>query len=526
MEARAYDDGVAFRYVMPEGAVPSGAFRLEREATEFRLVKDCTAYPIYLDGWDDNYEAPYYEVFVRGIFPDQLVGVPLLIHVPGVAWAAITEARLEDYAGIYLRRSLEPGFVVDLPPNNEEPGLKVIGKLPHQTPWRAILMAPEPGRLIESNMVVNLNPPSAIADMSWIKPGKSSWNWWFGRVELEPGLPARMDMPTMKHMVDFSAEAGFEYMLVDAGWSSRNDILQPIQAMNIEELIAYGRERNVGIWLWIHWTAADRQMEQAFPLYEKWGVKGVKIDFMDRDDQWMVDWYHRTIRLAAQHHLMIDFHGAYKPTGIRRTWPNVMTREGVQGQEYSKWSFGIEPEHNVMLAFTRLLAGPMDFTPGGFDNATREQFVARQSDPMVMGTRAHNLAMFVVYESPFMVVCDHPSAYRGQPGYEFLKAVPATWDETRVLNARVGDYVTIARRNGEAWYVGTMNDWTAREIEIPLSFLGPGSYQAEVYADGEDADGNPKSLSIQRGEVTSATTLTVRLASGGGQAIRISRMPE
>jgi alpha-glucosidase len=238
----------------------------------------------------------------------------------------------------------------------------------------------------------------------------------------------------------------------------------------------------------------------------------------------MVDWYHRVVRLAAQYHLMVDFHGAYKPTGIRRTWPNLVTREGVQGQEYSKWSFGVEPEHNVMIAFTRLLAGPMDFTPGGFDNVTREQFVHRRDDPMVMGTRAHNLAMLVVYESPFLVVCDHPSAYRGQPGYEFLKAVPAAaWDETRVVNALPGDYITIARRKGEEWFIGTMNDWTARDLEIPLSFLGDGTYVAEIYSDGADADANPKSLSIERSEVTATTTLKVRLTSGGGQAIRIAR---
>jgi alpha-glucosidase len=522
MEARAYDDGVAFRYALPDPLGRSKDFRLREELTEFRLAKDCTTYPIIIDGWANNYEDNPVQLPVSGVLPSFLVGVPFLANLHGTAWVAITEAHLEDYAGMYLRRIPEAhGFRVDLPAKMDESDLKVRAGLPHQTPWRVILVASEVGRFIESNTILNLNPPSAIADTSWIKPGKASWNWWFGRVQTDAGFEARMDTQTMKHLIDFSSESGLEYLLIDAGWSARNDITKYNDRVDMPEILRYAKEKGVGVWVWLYWTAVDGMMEEAFPLYEQWGIKGVKIDFMDRDDQWMVDWYHRVIELAAKHHIMVNMHGAYKPTGIRRTWPNLMTREGILGQEYSKWSFAVDAEHNVILPFTRLLAGPGDFTPGGFDNVTRDQFEARNNDPMVMGTRAHNMAMFVVYDSPLMVLCDHPSAYKGQPEFQFIKDTPATWDETRVINAEVGDFITVARRSGNDWFVGSMNDWTVRELNIPMSFLGPGKYTAKIYADAPDASENPKHVDITEMPVDRSTVIKVSVASGGGHCIRI-----
>ena len=523
VEARAYDDGVAFRYVVPEQA-NAGDFRLTEEKTEFRIPKDCPAYPMFLRGFDNNYEDEHVMLPVSGITSDRLIGLPLLVEVPGVAWVAITEAHLEDYAGMYLRRNVEgarTGLQAVLAPRPDESGLKVMARTPHASPWRVIMTAPEVGRLIESNIVINLNPPLALKDTSWIKPGKSAWDWWYGRVKIEKGFLSQMDTRTMKYLTDFAANAGLEYLLIDAGWSDRLDIRKPSAAMDMPEIFRYAKEKGVGIWLWLHWTGVDKHMDEAFPIYEKWGAVGVKIDFMDRDDQWMVNWYRRVVKKAAEHHLMVDFHGAYKPAGMRRTYPNLMTREGVQGQECSKWSFAIEPEHNLILPFTRMLAGPMDFTPGGFDNVTKAEFVARRDDPMVMGTRAHNVAMFVVYESPYMVVCDHPSAYEGQPAFEYIKKVPASWDETRVINARVGDYITVARRRGKEWYVGSMTDWSPRELDIPLSFLGEGEFTAEIYADAADAERNPKNVVVTKKQVNRGTVLKVKLAAGGGNAIRI-----
>ena len=273
--------------------------------------------------------------------------------------------------------------------------------------------------------------------------------------------------------------------------------------------------------MWSHWTDIDRQIDEAFPLYEKWGVAGVKIDFMDRDDQWMVDFYHRVARKAAEHHLMIDYHGAYKPDGLGRTYPNVITREGVLGLEYNKWSARVTPDHNVMLAFTRMLAGPMDYTPGGFHNATAAEFVPRNRQPMVMGTRAHQTALFVVFESPFEMVSDYPEAYQGQKELAFLSAVPTSWDETRVLNAKVGDYITIGRRHGKEWYVGSITGSHAVELDIPLEFLPAGDFVAEIYSDAKDAGENPTHTVLETKKVNRTMRLKATMVTGGGQAIRI-----
>jgi alpha-glucosidase len=264
-----------------------------------------------------------------------------------------------------------------------------------------------------------------------------------------------------------------------------------------------------------------RQLDDAFALYERWGLAGVKIDFMDRDDQQMVDFYRRTAKLAAEHRLMVDFHGAYKPDGLERTWPNVLTREGVLGLEYNKWSGRVTPEHNVMLAFTRLIAGPMDYTPGGFLNVTREEFQPRNQHPMVMGTRAHQTALFVVYLSPFEMVSDHPEAYQGQKELAFLSAVPSTWDETRVIAGRVGEYIAVARRKGREWFIGSIAGKNAVELDLPLEFLGTGNYTAEIYADAPDADQHPMNTVLEKKQVTRSGRLHVKMAPGGGQAVRV-----
>jgi alpha-glucosidase len=261
-------------------------------------------------------------------------------------------------------------------------------------------------------------------------------------------------------------------------------------------------------------------MDTAFAQFEKWGVVGVKIDFLDRSDQWMVNWYRTAARKAAEHHLMLDFHGAFKPDGMERTYPNVLTREGVMGEEYNRWSARITPKHNVTLAFTRMLAGPMDYTPGGFENVTRETF-ASGGPLMAMGTRVHQTALFVVFESEFQIVADSPAAYDGQKELEFLKAVPASWDETRVLNGVPPKYITIARRRGSEWFVGSITDWDAREFDLPLGFLGSGAYDAEIYADGPNAAAQPKDSVVEKRRVNAQTVLKMKLAPGGGCAIRL-----
>jgi alpha-glucosidase len=287
------------------------------------------------------------------------------------------------------------------------------------------------------------------------------------------------------------------------------------------ELLRYAKEKNVRLWLWSHWTSVDKYMEQAFPLFEQWGIAGVKIDFMNRDDQQMVAWYRHVVELAAQYHLMIDFHGAFKPDGLRRTYPNLITREGVMGKEYLKWSARTSPVHNTTLPFTRMLAGPMDYTPGAFGNSNRENFIARNLMPMGLGTRAHELALYVVLESPLQMVSDYPEHYAGQHDFEFIKQVPTTWDEVRVLDGRPTENITLARRSGRDWYVGSLTNWDARTVQVPLSFLGEGRYVAEIYADATDAAKEATHTTFTQQPVDQHTVLDVRMVSGGGSAIWI-----
>ena len=531
VEARVYNDGAAFRYVVPEqDAIKE--LRIANERTQFVFAKDATTFPLILRNFRTSWEDNYRTVALSGIHPESLIALPLLTELPGVAFLAITEANIENYSGMYLMHDERNARQLSarLAPHIDDAGVSVVVKTPAPSPWRVLMIADSPGRLLESQIVNNLNPPPAFTDTSWIKPGKASWDWWSGPYDENVSFKPGKNFETSKHYVDFSAQSGFQYFMLDAGWATRikagnndsgSDIAKPIPEMKMPELLAYAKSKNVGVWLWAHWTDIDRQMDEAFPLFEKWGVPGVKIDFMDRDDQWMVDFYHRVARKAAEHHLMVDFHGAYKPDGLSRTWPNVITREGVLGLEYNKWSARVTPDHNVMLAFTRLLAGPMDYTPGGFHNATPAEFVPRNEQPMVMTSRAHQTALFVVYESPFEMVSDYPEIYQGTKELAFLSKVPTTWDETRVLNAKVGDYITIGRRHGREWYVGSITGSRAVELDIPLEFLPAGDFVAEIYSDAKDAGENPTHTAVETRKVNRTMRLKAPMVSGGGQAIRI-----
>ncbi len=522
IEARAYDDGVAFRYVIPVH-YRTRVLRISGESTRFNASKDGTAYALLLPNYRTHYEDDYHVLGLNGIglHPEYLIGLPLLMEFPGVAWVGITEANIDNWAGLYLTGiRFENALEARLSPRIDEPGLAVATGAPAASPWRVLMIADDPGRLIESNLVLNLNPPSAIADTSWIKAGKAAWDWWTAsqakNVPFKPG----MNTATMKHYIDFAARNGFEYMLIDGGWSAP-DLTHAVPDIDMPELLAHAKSKNVRLWLWASWVDVEANLEEAFATFEKWGVAGVKIDLMNRDDQWMVNWYKRVAQTAAKHKLMVDFHGAYKPDGMERTYPNIMTREGVMALEYAKWSARITPPHTVMVAFTRMLAGPLDYTPGAFDNVTKEAFEPRDEFPMNMGTRAQQLALYVVLECPFPMISDYPGAYEGQKELAFLRAVPATWDETRVLNGKPGKYVTIARRRGAEWYIGSITDWDARDLEVPLSFLGDGTYVAETYADAPDAATEPKHTTRLEERVNAKGVLKLKLAPGGGAAIRL-----
>jgi alpha-glucosidase len=523
---RAYDEGAAFRYVLPRQDALA-EFTLSAENTGFYFPREVFAYALNLNGYTTSYETDYRRLSLDEIKPTSIVALPLLIEVLQGPWVALLEADLTDYAGMYVGGVLgvSNALLSKLSPLPNRADEAVVASTPKSTPWRIIMLGPRPGALIENNYIVlNLSTPCALADTSWIKPGRAAWDWWSGSFARNVSFKPGMNTETMMHYVDFAARHKFEYMLVDAGWYPAHDYTHPVDILHhtpetdVPRIIEHAKQKGVAVLLWVFWGALDKQMNEALTLYQKWGAAGVKVDFMDRDDQEMVNFYERLVRKAAEYKMTVDFHGAYKPTGLRRTYPNLLTREGVMGLEYSKWSDRITPEHDVTLAFTRLLAGPADYTPGGFRNATREQFRAVNVEPMTQGTRAHELAKYVVFESPLVMVSDYPEAYEGQPGFEFIEKVPTVWDDTKVLNGEPPKYVTIARQKSNVWYIGGMTNWDARDLEIPLDFLGAGEYEAQIFADGPDADQVATSLNITKKRVKASDKLNVHLAPGGGLA--------
>jgi alpha-glucosidase len=528
---RAYNEGAAFRYFLPQQSAPE-KFNLMAENTGFYFARDASTFALNMHRFNTPYEGEYLPTPLAQIKPASIINLPLLVDIPGGPWVGLLEADLTDYAGMYVGGV--PGFdhalVSKLSPSPERMDQVVTGSTPKALPWRVLLLSDRPGGLIESNyLLLDLSPPSAIADRSWITPGKAAWDWWSGDYDENVNFKPGMNTATMKHYIDFAAEHHFEYMLVDAGWypsqgyKHPTSILTYVPEVNIPDIIAYGKLKGVKVLLWMYWGALDKQMDEALDQYAKWGAAGVKVDFMDRDDQEIVNFYQRMVTKAAEHHLVLDFHGAYKPTGLQRTYPNLLTREGVMGLEYNKAGDRETPEHDVTIPFTRMLAGPMDYTPGCFNNATREQFKAREINPMCQGTRAHQLAMYVVYESPLSMVSDYPEIYDHLPEMEFIDKAPTVWDETKVVNGEPSKYVTIARRQGADWFLGAMTNWDPRDLEIPLSFLGHGEFDAQIFADGPDADKIPTHVTISQQHVQAGDKITIHLAPGGGTAVIFKR---
>jgi alpha-glucosidase len=527
---RAYNEGAAFRYFLPQQPGLE-KFTLLAEYTGFYFAREASAFALNLGRFNTSNEGEFGPTKLNLIKPSSIINLPLLVEIPGGPWVGLLEADLTDYAGMYVGGvpGIENALVSRLSPSRDRMDQAVVGSTPKTSPWRVLLINDRPGGLIESNyLILDLSAPSVLADTSWIAPGKAAWDWWSGSFARNVTFKPGMNTATMEHYVDFAAGHHLEYMLVDAGWypekdyTNPGDILSYVPEVNVPEIIAHAKQKGVKVLLWVYWGAMDKQMDEALDLYAKWGAAGIKVDFMDHDDQTMVNFYERLVRKAAEHHLVVDLHGAYKPTGLRRTYPNLLTREGVMGMEYSKWSDRVTPEHDVTLPFTRMLAGPMDYTPGCFNNATREQFKPRNLEPMCQGTRAHQLAMYAVFESPLVMLSDYPEDYDHKPGMEFLDKVPTVWDETKVLNGEPARYVTIARRHGDTWYLGAMTNWDARDLDVPLSFLGAGEYEAQIFADGADADKVATSLTISRRKVKAREKLTLHLAPGGGAAVIFS----
>ncbi len=373
-------------------------------------------------------------------------------------------------------------------------------------------------------MVYRLASPPRIKDLSWIKPGKVAWDWWSDWNISHVDFRAGINTATYKYFIDFAAANHIEYILLDAGWSDSKDLMKIEPAVNLQEIIDYGAQKNVGVWLWGGSLPMTKKMDQVLSTYSKMGIKGFKIDFMDRDDQKMVQFYYRVAGKAAEHKLMLDFHGAYKPTGLQRTYPNAMNFEGVRGMENAKWSNTDFPLYDVTIPFIRMIAGPMDYTPGAMTNANKNNFRAINSSPMSQGTRCHQLAMYIVFEAPFEMLSDNPTNYmKEQESTNFIAEVPTVFDETLALDGRVGEYVVLARRKADSWFLGAMGNWKERDISIDLSFLGADQYEAEVFKDGINADREASDYKREVLKLSGKDRLSVHLSTGGGWVARIYR---
>jgi alpha-glucosidase len=533
LEVRAYDDGVAFRYAFPEQPKLRD-FALEKEATEFRLEGAPTLLLTTTDSLAWSHERLYNRSPLALVPAGSFIELPVLAEWPDGTAAVITEAALRDFAGLYLERipdSEAPVLRTFLSPRLDRPATAVLGTLPHSSPWRVVELADAAGRLVESRLLLCLNDPPR-GDFSWLRTGKTTWHWWNGTAE--EGLPGETPFTTFdyhREYIDFCAGHGIAFHAVVADnrpWYKQTledfapgpdtDITEPRAGLDLQRIVAYGREKGVGIRLWVHWRALEPRLEEAFAAYEAWGIAGLMVDFLDRDDQQMVDFNWRVLEAASQHHLHIQFHGSYHPSGEWRTFPNLFNREGALNLEYLKWGMKCDPQHDVDVAYTRSLAGPTDYHLGGFSALGKSDFRARFIHPHVLGTRCHQLALYVVYENPMPQVCDTPSAYEGQPGFEFLEAVPATWDETRFLAGRPGEFIAVARRSGSEWYLGGITNDTPRRLSIPLDFLGPGEREARVFRDGSMDPERPNEIGVERRSVAAGSSLEVDLATGGGFA--------
>ncbi|MGI8905554.1 MAG: glycoside hydrolase family 97 protein [Candidatus Sumerlaeaceae bacterium] len=530
---RAYDDGVAFRYRFPG----SGAFAIEDEDTAFCIAGNPTAWTLPVTSFATPYEFYYNPVPLQQITSSTLLGLPLLLKYDDGTCAAITEADLTDYAGMYLSPSAaQVGCLASrLSPRLDDPAHAVKAMLPHQSPWRVIMIGKHEGALIESNLVYNLNPPSLTSNTAWIKTGKTTFPWWNGYELGNAGFKGDLNTATMKHYIDFCSEAGIEYHSLDGvknkAWYDGKirpydgaDITTARAGLDLPQVIAYAQSKNVKLRFWMNSDAAKAQMEKAFPIYEKWGIEGVMCDFFDHDDQQTVQLVHDILALALKHHLTVTLHNMYKPTGLQRTYPNLLAVEAVLNLEYNKWTKGVTPEHDVTVPFTRMLAGPMDFHSGSFHNVFEADYKAQDVAPMTRGTRARELARYVVFEDYLPMMADYPAAYRGQPGLQFMVDVPTTWDETRFLNGEVGKYITIARRKGRQWYIGTMTNSESRDLSIPLDFLPAGNYKAEIFGDDLHQPEQATALQILQQTVTRNDSIQARLTHIGGQAVRLSPM--
>jgi alpha-glucosidase len=508
-------------------------YTLTNENTNFNLTGNPTTTAGYLENFTTSHEHRYSVLPLNEIKNDTLIDVPALFTFPQKIYMAITEADLLDYAGMCLIK--HNGILTSqLTPLPNQTLIKVKAILPHHTPWRVMMISDQVGDLIASNILTNLSEPCAIKDLSWLAPGKATFHWWNGDISPDTTWEPGVDFEFNQYYIDFCARNNIQYHTIigyrKVAWYQNDgmdyqpgpntDILKPRPGLDIQALSDYAKSKGVRLRFWVHWQALYPKIDSAFALFEKWGIEGMMVDFLDRDDQQMVRMQQEILQKAAEHHLEIEFHGAYKPTGLSRMYPNESTREGTLNYENDKWGNLITPQDDINVVFTRLLAGPTDYHLGGFRAMPESNFIVQATRPHVLGTRCHMLAMYVVLENHLAMVCDEPQAYEGQPGFDFIKEVPTVWDETVVPGAEVGEWVSIARRKRTDWYVGTINNSKEKTVIIPLKFLSAGNYHAVIYKDSADAVNHPNQLIKEEKTVTSSDSITIELAPGGGEVIK------
>lgn len=509
-------------------------------STAFQLSSTYDCLGVRQTKYANNHEGEYRPLRPKEIAADTLLDLPLVCRTGrGGETVAISESGLEDYAAAYLvrRSDRKPGVELRLTPRVDDPRIAVDAPVPVHglvTPWRTMMIVDRPEHMIGNSLVDDLALPSRIGPADWVEPGKAAWGWWSGQLAPSVADPGHND-ETYKRYIDFAGRFGLRYMLIDHGWAWRGgasldsatlaDITRTADGVNLPELIAYARARGVRIWLWVNWRALEPRMDEALALYQRLGVAGVKADFLYRQDQEMVSFYHRLLRTAARHRLLVNIHAAFVPRGLARTYPNYVSQEGVLSLEYNRWSRRATAQHDVALAYTRAAIGPMDYTPGGFRNVTPADFRPRKTAPQVMTTRAHQLALFVTYPSPVTVLADAPAAYedadrRPVPGAEFLKLVPTRWDETRGIAGEWNRWIVVARRSDATWYIGVINGTDARTVTIPLNFLGGGKWRVRAWTDGN----TPSEVERRSGDVDADGRLGVSLKSTGGATLIFDRL--
>jgi alpha-glucosidase len=540
---RAYDEGIAYRFFTQK----KDSLTILDEEALYGFIKDSQVWAPFIndyrnhDKFNTSFEAHYSRQSLSKLVKDSLAFLPILIESDENKKLVILESDLQDYPGMYLtsasknqlkgvfakfpnkehtRGNAKINYVVD---SRENYIAKTAGT--RFFPWRVFVLSTEDKELANNDLMQKLSAPSQVKDLSWIKPGKVAWDWWndwnITGVDFEAGI----NVETYKNYIDFAASNHLEYIIIDEGWSDDWDLNQ--YKINLDPILAYAREKNIGVILWATWYSVHEQPEAIFSKFSKLGVKGFKVDFIDRDDQKMVSSLYDLAKIASENHLLLDFHGMYKPSGFQRTYPNVINFEGVKGLENMKWGTDNQPEYDVTIPFIRMISGPMDYTPGGMRNATKSSFRPVNSNPMTQGTRSHQLAMYTIFEAPLQMLADNPTIYkREQESTDYIASVPTTFDETIALDGKVGEFISLARRKGTTWFVGAMTNWDRREINLDLNFLGDGNYTATIFEDGVNASKDATDYKKLTLRVSSRDKIKIKMASGGGWAARFEKINE